>query len=103
MVFGRDIDGTPLANELSQHAARLLLDVESPWLIDPESDLRRPRNPASDADELVRSAGTLLQTYGYEVAFASGHPRDYTVRPRTRPVPSPAPSPPHRRPAGPGR
>ncbi|MCY0928217.1 hypothetical protein OTB20_18850 [Streptomyces sp. H27-H1] len=103
VVFGRDFDGSPLVNVLSAHAMRLLLDVHSAWLLDPESGLCRPRNPAADADELVRSAGTLLQTYGYEVTLTSEHPRAYTFRPPIRPVVPPAPSPPHGRPSGPAR
>lgn len=100
VMFGQDFDGSPLVNVLSQHAARLLLHVDSPWLLDPESGLCRPRDPASDAGELVRSAGALLQAFGYRVTVTSGQPWGQALRPPTGPLPLPAPGPPPGRSAG---
>lgn len=103
VVFGRDLDGTPLINVLSQHAARLLLQHGSPWLLDPESGLCRPRIPAGECENLVGSAATLLRAYGYAITLTSAHPWEYAFRPPTKPVPPPAPVLPPGRTAGPTR
>lgn len=88
---------------LSQHAARLLLQHGSPWLLDPESGLCRLRGPAGDSENLVRSAATLLRAYGYAITLTSAHPWKYAFRPPTKPVPPPAPVLPPGRTAGPTR